>query len=288
MSRRHVLAVPAALALLLAAASSAQAAPSLAVTPADAAPKSALTVTWTPAKAVPAGARVSVTTLADSGCTSSRSVVVRGAARAGRAIQVRLRPGPRWCVRRLLRITVSRAGVTLAATRVRVGTPVQVRVLSGTLTTSVPGRPDRVATVTGQLRGGIPGPHFRLDRDITSSVDISELRLAGPPADAFCPAADAAPRLLPVAPGGSMTLRPSGAVVATIRLLVAPATLTGCQGGPDGPTGTTIQVTAPPGAGTLRRLAVTGTVPAFPLAGGASATITLVATVSVDLGGSAG
>lgn len=288
MSRRHVLAAPAALAALLAAAATAQAAPGLAVAPANAAPTSALTVTWTPAKAVPAGARVTATTLADTGCTSSRSAVVRGAAPAGRAIQVRLRPGPRWCVRRLLRIAVSRAGVTLAATRVRVGTPVQVRVLSGTLTTSVPGRPDRVATVTGQLRGGIPGPHFRLDRDITSSVDISELRLAGPPADAFCPAADASPRLLPVAPGGSMTLKPSGAVVATIRLLTQPATLSGCPGGADGLTVTTIRVTAPAGSGTLRRLAVTGTVAAFPLADGASATVTLAATVSVDLGGSAG
>lgn len=287
MPRRLLLASPlAALALLTAAVSAAQAAPGLAVAPADATPKSALTVSWTPARTIPAGARITASALPDTGCTSRASVRLAAAAPAGRPVRVRLAPTTRWCVRSLLRIAATRGGTTLAATRVRVGTPVQVAVLSGTVTTSVAGRPDRVAALSGQVRGGIPGPHFRLDRDITSTVDISELRLAAPPADPACTAQGAFPRTLPVAPGGSMTLRPSGAVTATIRLALAPAALTGCAGASGAPATTSITFSGTTaGLGGLRRLAVTGTLPGVALAGGATATVTVAATVLVDLGG---
>lgn len=287
MSRRRALGLP-ALVVALALVSpglAAAAAPPLAVGPANATPGRALKVTWTPKRPVADGARIVATTLGDTGCTDRASVVVSGAVPAGRAVRVRLVPRPRWCVRRLLRIAVTRAGTTLAVTRVRVGTPVQVRLLSGTVTTSVAGRPDRTAALTGQLRGGIPGPHFRLDGDITSSVDISELQLAAPPADPLCTPEGTFPRTLPVAPGGSMTLKSSGLVAAPIRLAVAPAALTGCAAAPGGPAVTEVLMQGDAKIGGLGRLAVTGTIPNVALAGGATATITIAATVSVSLGG---
>lgn len=286
MSRRLCLFALVALSAFVSSAALASAAGPLTVGPAKATPDRALTVTWTPPRAVLNGARIVATTLPDTGCTSRASVAVSGAVPAGRAVRVRLVPRPRWCVRRVLRIAVTRAGTTLAVARVRVGTPVQVRVLSGTVTTSVAGRPDRAAVLTGQLRGGIPGPHFRLDGDITSSVDISELDLAAPPADPACTPEGTFPRRLPVAPGGSMTLRASGLVTAPIRLAVPPAALTGCAAAPGGPATTEVTMNGDARiVGGLGKLAVTGTIPGVALAGGVTATVTISAVVSVSLGG---
>lgn len=286
MPRRPLLlALAIASALLVPSALASAAAPPLTVGPAGATPDRALTVTWKPARAVPSGTQVVATTLGDTGCTSRASVTPAGAVPAGRALRVRLVPRPRWCVRRLLAIRVRRAGKTLAATQVRVGTPVQVRLLSGTVTTSVVGRPDRTSALTGQLRGGIPGPNFRLDENIISSVDITELQLAAPPADPACTPAGTFPLALPVAPGGVMILRRSGDVDAPIRLAVPPAALTGCAGAPGGPAVTEVRMLGDAKIGGLGRLAVTGTIPNVPLLGGAVATITIAAVVSVSLGG---
>ena len=170
------------------------------------------------------------------------------------------------------------------------GTPVKITLLGGsTEQVSAAGRPDRSATLSGVLRGEIPGS-ITPNSDITIAKLTGSLVASGLPADPLCTADGAAePRTFALADGGSssMTLGTGGHVVATLVVRADLFALTGCLPAVLTPTtgATSLTLAGDVGAGGLAALKLAGNAGPLALAGVGAATVTLNLVVDEDLSG---
>lgn len=261
------------------------------MSPASPSATSKLTVTWKADRAYKPGAlRFRVTTASGKGCSSDVTRRVAGAVRAGQTVRVTLAPRRRWCATGALTLTLRTPQEVFSTLRlllkgVPLGTPAKVTLLDGsTVTTQVPGRPDRSAALSGVLRGFVPGV-IKLGTDIQLTLSKAALQLQAPPADALCTAAGAFPQVLPLKGNATLVLLQSGDATLSLPLAVAPPSLTGCAGDGAGAAQTTFTLAGKSGPGGLSRLALAGSLPNVGLAGGTSATLAAALTVSVDLSG---
>jgi len=308
MSSIHRLAGAAVAAALLTPATATAATP---LTAAPAAPRvgQPITLTLRVPAALPAGThlRLGMALLgtARAGCATSASASVRRAlVHVGRTVRVTLKPrvGGAWCpgpwrasarvlnARGTATARYSRALTVLRADGTQAGIPVRITVLAGsTATVSAAGRPDRVAALSGVLRGEIPAT-FLPNADVRTSITTGSLVATGLPADPLCTSDGAAdPRTFPVAGGGgsSATLHASGRAEMTLVVRADLFALMGCLPAVLTPTtgATSLALAGDVGPGGLNALALNGTAGPLALAGVGDATVALHLITQVDLSG---
>ncbi len=283
----------------------------LTISPARPSDSQPLTVTWRPPYDWPAkGLNYQFEIVTGDGNTCERSAtrLITKLWSKGDVVRGRLRPiGGVWCPGPI--VVVLRAAknqgsaplkvVTLAQQRLTIrndpstppagvgpvngrqlgepiGSPVLFKPeLGSTLTVRVPGRPERSAALSGDLRGFIPG-RYVANRDFMSYFTLSNLRLSPLPVDPLCvPAPVPDPLAIATTQETQMTVRPQAKVARMVLVFAQdPLTLTGCQGPlPSAPRKLLLE--APVGAEGIKNLELQGTLGGLRLSEGVDAEITL-------------
>lgn len=270
------------------------------VQPAQPSLKGPLTVTWTAARAYPKG---SLSVLGDTslhppkppGCTTRIRTRIAGAVRRGQTVQVVLRPQRRWC-RSSLTVGVFGRGdkpvapVQHAVFREVPGIPVTLKVDSGSLTFQVPGRPDRVAALSGELRGWTPFADVVppvVGGPLPITLTGGALTEQAPAPDPLCTSFGTFPRTITLAHDGRADLFSDGQTSIGIVIAGSRGPLSGCegpQGFNDPNTATPLLLTGTEGWNTgPAPFTVTGTLPGITYRDRTAVTTRVSLTVHLEL-----